>query len=673
MVVIGNPPYSGHSANKGEWMEKLLDDYKQEPGGGKLQEKNPKWLNDDYVKFIRYGEYFIEKNGEGILAYINNHSFLDNPTFRGMRWHLLNTFDKIYILDLHGNSKKKEICPDGSADKNVFDIQQGVSVNLFVKTGKKKKDGLAKVFHSDLFGERDFKYDYLSENNIKTACFTEIELHNPYYFFVQKDFATKTEYDKGFPINELFQISSVGIVTSRDAFVTDIDKKELENRIKDFFISEKKDLERKYYLKENKSWKIEKVKNNSKHFSHEFVQKLSYRPFENRYLYYDPNFIERSRSEVMQHFLKGGNVGLMLCRQFKSFEEYHHVFITQNIFESSLVSNKTSEISYGFPLYIYPKTDGQQIIDSKQQERTPNLNMKIVQQIADKLGLTFAPEEFCTDLTPDPFPKGRGEDELPPSLWEGGQGGLGSAEFFSPLIDSKQQERTPNLNMKIVQQIADKLGLTFAPEEFCTDLTPDPFPKGRGEDELPPSLWEGGQGGLGSAEFFSPLDILDYIYAVLHSPAYREKYREFLKIDFPRVPYPQNAETFWQLIKLGKEMRTIHLLENPIVEQYITTYPQNGNNIVTRKISKKDFEITDKENQTGRVWINDQQYFDNVPNTAWEFYIGGYQPAQKWLKDRHGRTLSFDDILHYQKIIKALTETDRIMKEIDSSVGALYL
>jgi very-short-patch-repair endonuclease len=166
---------------------------------------------------------------------------------------------------------------------------------------------------------------------------------------------------------------------------------------------------------------------------------------------------------------------------------------------------------------------------------------------------------------------------------------------------------------------------------------------------------------------FAPIDILDYIYAVLHSPTYREKYKEFLKIDFPRVPFPKDAETFWQLVKLGGELRQIHLLESPKVEEFITTYPKDGDNIVTRKMTTRSigFELTDSENDTGRVWINDEQYFDKVPNTAWEFYIGGYQPAQKWLKDRTGRELRFEDIRHYQKIIVALTETDRLMKEID--------
>ena len=168
MVVLGNPPYSGESANKGDWIKSLMDDYKKEPGGQeKLHEKNSKWLNDDYVKFLRYGQYLIEKNGEGILAFINPHGFLDNPTFRGMRWNLLKTYDKIHTIDLHGNSKKKEACPDGSPDENVFDIQQGVSINLFVKTGQKKAQELGKVFHYDLYGKREEKYDFLFEHSLK--------------------------------------------------------------------------------------------------------------------------------------------------------------------------------------------------------------------------------------------------------------------------------------------------------------------------------------------------------------------------------------------------------------------------------------------------------------------------------------------------------------------------
>ncbi len=180
-------------------------------------------------------------------------------------------------------------------------------------------------------------------------------------------------------------------------------------------------------------------------------------------------------------------------------------------------------------------------------------------------------------------------------------------------------ERKPNLNQEIVNTIAKTLGLTYTNEKEVAENT------------------------------IAPIDILDYIYAVLHSPTYREKYNEFLKIDFPRVPYPKDKNTFWQLVKLGGEIRQIHLLESPKVEDYITTYPKDGSNKITTKVAKKDWELFNVENGLGRIWINEEQYFDNIPLTAWEFHIGGYQPAQKWLKDRKGRTLEFDDILHYQK------------------------
>ena len=203
------------------------------------------------------------------------------------------------------------------------------------------------------------------------------------------------------------------------------------------------------------------------------------------------------------------------------------------------------------------------------------------------------------------------------------------------LILEENTERRPNLNQEIVNEIAKKIGLIFTNEKEETKNT------------------------------FSPIDILDYIYAVLHSPNYRNKYKEFLKIDFPRVPYPKDQTTFWKLVKLGGEIREIHLLDSPKVEDYITSYPKEGDNTVTTKIGKKDWELFDEQNQLGRIWINEEQYFDNVPVIAWEFYIGGYQPAQKWLKDRREKELKVNDILHYQKIIVALSETNRIMKEID--------
>jgi len=636
MVVLGNPPYSGESSNKGEWIMGLMNDYKKEPGGKeKLRERNPKWINDDYVKFLRFGQHFIEEKGEGVLAFINPHGFLDNPTFRGMRWNLLKTYDKIYTIDLHGNSKKKEVAPDGGKDENVFDIQQGVSINLFVKTGKKRSNQLGEVFHYDLYGKRDDKYKFLWDNNLSSIGFNKLELSKPQYFFVQKNFEAKKKYEKGISVNELFSVNSVGIVTARDGLVVNSSKEKLISNMKLFFDQDKEYLIRELNIRENSSFKINEVKQIAK-FNLDNIKKIAYRPFDNQYIYYDSKyFIERNREKIMRHFFKDANLGLVFARQ-STDANWSGIQIV-----NSMVDNRFHFSYKGIPqeapLYLYPDNDGQQTLDGT-SDRTPNLNEDIVKQISEKIGLEFVAEK---EKTPKPDP------QTP-------KGGLN--------VESE--------NNISVEKKSPPLG----------DLGGLPT-----EDKTPP---------LGAGGSFAPIDILDYIYAVLHSPTYRETYKEFLKIDFPRVPFPKDAETFWKLVKLGGEIRQIHLLESSKVEEYITTYPNDGDNIITRKIGKSDFEIvedtplnlpkgetlngesednisTEKKTPpsgaggSGRVWINDEQYFDNIPVTAWEFYIGGYQPAQKWLKDRKGRELSFEDIIHYQKIIVALSETDRLMKEVD--------
>lgn len=661
MCIIGNPPYAGESANKGDWIMNLMEDYKKEPEGKqKLQERNPKWINDDYVKFMRYGQYFIEKNGSGVLAFINPHGFLDNPTFRGMRWNLLKTYDKIYTIDLHGNSKKKEIAPDGSLDQNVFDIMQGVSINIFIKTGKKKENELGKVFHYDLYGKREEKYKFLNNHSIKSVQYKKLPNIAPNYFFVPKDFEAQKKYDKGFGVHELFTLNSVGIVTSRDSFVIDEDKAILKDKINDFFELSKYELQEKYGLRENKSWKIDEVKLKAKTFKSEAITTISYRPFDKRFIYYDNNFVERSRIEVMQHLFNGNNLGITLCKQFKSGNTYQHIFISDKIIESSLVSNKTSEITTTFPLYLYPNINLEK--DYQQELEGLKLQYEESQIIAENFEKTLSKVQkmYVNSQNPDKELKQYYEsqkkhyDKLTKAV----------QKYKQRLHDKQSQnifkedenKRIPNLNSKIVAEIAKQLNLTFTPEK----------------ENTPPLGEIGG--------YFAPIDILDYIYAVLHSPTYRDKYKEFLKIDFPRVPYPappqpspkereKAREKFWKLVKLGGEIRQIHLLESPKVEDYITTFPKSGTNEITNKLNKKDWELTDKKKQLGRIWLNEEQYFDNIPLVAWEFYIGGYQPAQKWLKDRRGRTLDFEDILHYQKIIVALNETDRLMTEIDEIIG----
>ena len=593
MVVAGNPPYAVSSANKGEWIMNLMDDYKKEPGGKeKLKERNPKMINDDYVKFMRYGQHYIEKNGSGILAFINPHGYLDSTTFRGMRWNLLKTYDKIYTIDLHGNAKRKETAPDGSKDENVFDIQQGVSINIFIKTGNKKANELGKVFHYDLFGRRNYKYDFLNSSSFSTIKFKGLPNVGPQYYFVPKDFKGKAQYEKGFQLSNLFNFNTSGIKTHRDAFVIDYSKNDLKSRIIDFFSNEYSDadIQSKYTIKAKTEWFNEK---RNGVFNSDRIKKILYRPFDTRWIYYSPDLVDRGREKVFKNTINYKNLGLLTSRQLSTFD-FQHILISRELADMCSVSLQTKETGYYLPLYIYPETNNQQTLNHEKEEtasaphgRASNLNKEIVQKIAENLDLVYNPN--------------------PKHPFETGKDILLKATQNSPNSSVTKKNRS----------------------------------------------------------LLNPVDILDYIYAVLHSPNYRETYKEFLKIDFPRVPYPKDPKAFWKLVKLGGEIRQIHLLESSIVEQYITQYPISGDNTITRKITKNSPGYEAVDDLKGKVWINDEQYFDNVPLVAWEFYIGGYQPAQKWLKDRKGRQLNFDDILHYQKIIVALTETDRLMKEID--------
>ena len=490
MVMIGNPPYNGSSTNIGKWIMSLMDDYKKEPGGKRsLEERNPKWLNDDYVKFIRLSQYYVERNECGVIGFINPHGFLDNPTFRGMRWNLLKTFDKIYTIDLHGNSKKKETCPDGSKDENVFDIMQGVSINLFVKTGKKGKDELGKVYHKDLYGLRENKYNYLDNIHWSEVDYNEVTPQAPMYFFVPKNFGLQDEYDKGFKVDELFVKNSMGVTTGHD--------KELVSFVP------------------FPSW------TNAEYH---------YRPFDKLWLDYDLNKVVRPREAIMRHMQKD-NLALCLIKINSSVDGLFKVLVTTGITDKTLLSSKDN--TNVFPLYIY----------------TENIGV---------------------------------------------------------------EERITNFDAKLFAQIKQSLG-----------------------------------------EQIAPLELFDYIYAVLHSPNYRERYKEFLKIDFPRIPYPTDSNEYHRLAKLGAELRKLHLMENL----------PNNTGVLFPKVGSMQVECFRWEQN--RVYINSEQYFENVPESAWNFYIGGYQPAQKWLKDRKGMTLDFKDVKHYERIIYVLQQTARIMQKID--------
>lgn len=529
MCVIGNPPYSISSSNKGEWIQEKIEDYKKGLNEKKIN------IDDDYIKFIRFAQYMVDKNQEGIVAYISNNSFIDGITHRKMRESLLKSFDKIYILDLHGNARKKETAPDGSKDQNVFDIMQGVSINIFVKTNKKKESELGEVFHYDVYGERKSKYDFLNENNIEQIKWQNLEFTEPNFFFVPKNEEGMEIYNNGFALNDLFENKSSGFRTGASKSQICFEKKDIVKVVEDLINLPEVEFRNQYKLKDGRNHHYRGMKEDVGGYvdKNRIIKTAWHSLFDIRWTYYSyksSGFVAWPRNQTMDHFVNRENVGLIYMRGH----------IEQNGAAAGITKLVSSERTFSRP-------------------------------------------------------------------------GMSSADYISPLyLYTKQNEKVPNLDREIWKQINELVG----------DTTPE--------------------------------NILDYIYAVLHSPIYREKYKEFLKIDFPRVPYPENKETFWHLIKLGEELRTLHLMEDKRVYDFITTFPESGTDIVD-KISYKD----------GKVFINESQYFGNVPELAWNFYIGGYQPAQKWLKDRKGRTLTNEDIEHYQKIIKVLSETDRVMKEID--------
>jgi len=646
MCVIGNPPYSIISSNLSASQKRIIEKYKfinkekiKERGALQL-EKN---LNDDYVKFIGLGEDLIIKNGTGALAYINNHNFLDGPTFRGMRWHLLKTFDSIYIIDLHGNAKKNEINPDGGVDKNVFDIQQGVSINIFVKSGKKNENELAKVFQFDLFGERQFKYDFLIAECLSAVKFQTIYPQSPNYEFVKRNYKLLDIYNEGFSMKDLFPVHSTGIISARDTMVIGDNAENIIDTVTEFQTSQlpNNELCRKIGISEKKGWDISKARKLLSNIRiNDFIKPINYRPFDNKFIFYHQSLVWTMAQPVMQHFADKKNIGLVIPRQAMT-DNWSHIQVI-NVMIDNRIHYSNKGIPILCPLYLYPTAKK----NVRQQQLKSNEKLKLQHQLELAKATFKQVSEFFLTVVKPYFDKIENPNEAAinlfeenRSLYEESQATVESLKNEIKNIDGneniffdeheKKSERTPNLNTAIVKQIAENLGLTFTNEKETTENT------------------------------FAPIDILDYIYAVLHSPSYREKYKEFLKIDFPRVPYPCKdakycVSTFWQFVKLGGELRQIHLLENPVVEKFITEYPVDGNHTVTKPIYIN-----------GKVYINENQYFDKVPEVAWNFYIGGYQPAQKWLKDRKDRKLEFDDILHYQKIIVALTETDKLMKEID--------
>jgi hypothetical protein len=548
LVILGNPPYSGISANINKWTERLLKEdidgtqsyYKVD--GQPLGEKNPKWLQDDYVKFLRFAQWKIQASGYGIVGMITNHSYLDNPTFRGMRQSLMKTFDEIYILDLHGNSLKKETAPDGSKDENVFDIRQGVAIALFIKN---KKPKAPEVFHLDQYGLREEKYAWLDNSDFFRGNYIKIEPQSPYYFLVKRDTEKIKQYLKWLQINEIFPVNSVGIVTARDKLTIKWSEQEMWHTILNFSQLDPEMARQAYDLgKDVRDWKVYFAQKDLKETgpTKAKICQILYRPFDIRYTYYtgrSRGFQCMPRPEVMRHMLEE-NLGLIFHKREELNIPYSHFLITTDIIEHGFLSSKTT--CYLAPLHIYPNSNQKGLFSQHQTEKKPN---------------------------------------IPEALFE-------------------------------------KLELFYRQKP-------------------------------------SPEEILYYIYGVFYSNIYRETYAEFLKIDFPRVPFTANYNLFQKLCELGKQLADLHLLKSPELDSPIAKYQGSGTNDRIEKVTYKEDDQ--------RIYINNDKYFEGIAQNVWNYYIGGYQVLQKYLKDRKNRNM--DDAPRYCRIVTALSKTIEIQKQID--------
>ncbi|EQC3821074.1 type ISP restriction/modification enzyme [Campylobacter jejuni] len=549
LIITGNPPYSGASSNKGLYEDEIKISYGLEPSKANLNneqkkwissyfkekskqntstfkaiyekhklenEKNPKVMLDDYVKFIRFAQSKIDSQESGIFAFISNNSFLDNPTFRGMRYSLMQSFDKIYILNLHGDTRKKEKAPDGSKDDNVFDIMQGVSINIFIKQNSKAKN--TNIYYHDLYGKRKDKYEFLYENGLNSIKWTLVKNNEPFYLFLPQNNDLLEEYNKGISVKDIFMLSSVGIASSKDAILISTNNKKLEQQVYNFY----------------------------NEFDKKYIKEIAYKPFDTQKIYYDIKKVERPRIDIMEHFLGYENIGLIYDRG-TNLKEISNLFISSKVIDKHLVGAN----SYVSPLYLYPTTRSKKFL----KKENPNFNEE---------NFTSKIENF--------------------------------KESFRTFIDEFYKEK------------------------------------------------------------FSPEDILGYIYAVLFHKIYREKYLDFLKIDFPKIPFTKDKNTFKNLSKLGLKLVNLHLLKNDELDF-------NVGEALFKDIKNKNFKIQKiKYNKDVKeLFINESLYFNKVSPEIYEFKIGGYAVLDKYLKSHKEEDI---DHKHFTLIIQTLDETLKIQDEI---------
>jgi len=561
-VVIGNPPYAGRSWNLTTELRRIVDAYRT-IRGERIKEKGAlqleKSIQDDYIKFFRLGQSHIDHSSTGILGFVTSHGFLDNPSLRGMRFSILSSFNRLFVLDMHGNVLRHEQSPDGTEDKNVFDIKDtGVAVSLLRKL---QNLGAAPVEHAHLWGSRELlKYPWLSRNTLFSTTRQEVRVRDPLFLLIPQDVESLDEFEQWFSIGEVMPVHSKGVVTGRDHFVIDFDEQRLLERMREFAESKKSDdaLVEAFDLNPTDWWRVDEARRQMprpKDFR-KYVRPLLYRPFDTRVCFYHPAVLMSPRRPVMQHMDPGLDNFLLITSRMTKGESFQHVLVAKGLAEAILLSSKTSNNAIVFPLYLYADAEEHQQV-AFDSARRPNFTEGFLRAVQQRMGLQIV--------------DGRGD-------------------------------------------IRSTVGID---------------------------------------------DLLKFIVATLNSPKYRSRYADPLSRDFPRVPFTGNLELFRQLARLGDELIALYLLESLKLAGPVTEFVGGRNREVEKASWSKNTVWIDKAQTTG---------FKGVREDVWNFHIGGYQVCEKWLKDRKGRTLSKDDIAHYQKIVVALSETIRLMKEIDQVI-----
>jgi hypothetical protein len=558
-VVIGNPPYGIKSGNLSPGARAIIDRYRICDQGlirerGALQfEKN---LQNDYVKFVRYAELCIAASTRGIIGLITSHAFLSNRTLRGMRESLSETFQYMSYLNLHGNSASGEAAVLTQEDKNVFDITEGVCINLLLSTPKTSE---ANACYADLAGTREFKYSWLRSHSCSKTKWVSFQVSRPHLIFKPSD-GSQIMFEKGISLEKIFPQRSAGVITARDDFATDMNKEALISRVEAFAASSLSGVRlcAAFNIKEKNGWDVNVAKCQARDEMplRKHVHRYFYRPFDARHIAYNRGIVWGMAYPTLKHTLGGQNLVLVGMQQYQyDVPEYCYAFVTRGLTDSRIFVSKTG-VATLFPLYLRPSVSELQI-------------------------------DQCQDV---------------------------------------------NMSRTFIDSFIKATKLKWITE---------------------------GKGDLKVGGNLGPESIFSFVYAQLNAPEYRIRFADPLRTSFPRVFLPNNLELFRKLAQLGSELIALHLLESTKLAQSITKFIGSSHPVVEKISWSRNTVWVDKEQTTG---------FEGIPENVWNFHVGGYQVCEKWLKDRKGGKLLKEEIAHYQKIIVALSESIRLMKEIDEVI-----